>query len=182
MPTAYINARKLREVALLIRSTRTTMDMTQEDLAKSAGCSKSLISRIERGERSLTIQKADALSVCLGLPKRELIDGATDQRVMQPWLLAPLPRSTHWVQVADHFQGLKRPAAMGLLRSGGSRADSVVQDIFGDVSDMVRLLQVAAFEHIHQDVRAAARGALVRVAKQASETESPFRTARGCDQ
>jgi transcriptional regulator with XRE-family HTH domain len=56
----------------LLRTSRHSPKMTQEDLAKRAGISVSFLSMIERGERAPHIETLGKLSTALAVPLTEL--------------------------------------------------------------------------------------------------------------
>lgn len=64
-----------REVfARNVRKLRRLQELSQEGLALQAGLSRTYVSQIERGERSVSIDNMGALADALGVPLKELVD------------------------------------------------------------------------------------------------------------
>lgn len=64
-----------REVGERIRAIRTTLTMTQRDLAERAHMSVSTLVRAERGGRGLTLPQAVAVAQALGVSLQYLVTG-----------------------------------------------------------------------------------------------------------
>jgi len=65
----------LRVMGRRVRKLRKRLDMTQADLGNVVGVSLALISRIERGERSVRLDLLTPLSKALGITVDQLISG-----------------------------------------------------------------------------------------------------------
>lgn len=64
-----------REVfARNVRKLRRLQELSQEGLALQAGLSRTYVSQIERGERSVSIDNMGALADALGVPLKDLVD------------------------------------------------------------------------------------------------------------
>jgi transcriptional regulator with XRE-family HTH domain len=70
-----------------VRQLRTASGFTQAQLAERAGMATQAVSRIERGERSPTLETVDRLAAALGVRLGVLADAA--QTVPRPQVLAP---------------------------------------------------------------------------------------------
>ena len=63
-----------------IREWRERKDLSQDQLSERAGISISYLSRMERGDRNVSLKNLEKLSEALGVPGRELI--SEDDRVV----------------------------------------------------------------------------------------------------
>jgi len=61
-------------VGVRIKMLREEVEMSQGELAEEADMAQSQLSRIESGERSLTLQQATAIAEALDLPLSELAE------------------------------------------------------------------------------------------------------------
>ena len=76
-----------KQVGRRVRQLRTASGFTQARLAERAGMATQAVSRIERGERSPTLETLDKLAAALGVGIGELADVA--QAVPRPQVFAP---------------------------------------------------------------------------------------------
>lgn len=56
-----------------LRQARIKAGLTQSALAEAIGCSQSDISRIESGERDITLERLKAIAAALGVPVAQLL-------------------------------------------------------------------------------------------------------------
>lgn len=56
-----------------LRQARIKAGLTQSALAEAIGCSQSDISRIESGQRDITLERLKAIAVALGVPVAHLL-------------------------------------------------------------------------------------------------------------
>lgn len=56
-----------------LRKARLEAGLTQIELAASIGCSQSDISRIESGQRDITLERLKAIAEALGVPVAQLL-------------------------------------------------------------------------------------------------------------
>lgn len=56
-----------------IRHARKAAGLTQAELARRAGCDQSEISRLERGERLMSVRMLKAIARALGIPSSALL-------------------------------------------------------------------------------------------------------------
>lgn len=63
-------------IATNIRRSRTARNITQKEIAALTGLTQGYISRVERGKRSLSIDKLQRLSQALDIPLHELTASA----------------------------------------------------------------------------------------------------------
>jgi len=59
-----------------IKYYRTTLGMTQEELAERAGINRSYLAGLERGRRNTTLKTVEALAKALGVSTSELVSSA----------------------------------------------------------------------------------------------------------
>ena len=57
-----------------LQALRTGAGLTQKDLALRVGCAQSEISRIERGERRVSVARLQQLAVALEIPAARLLE------------------------------------------------------------------------------------------------------------
>ncbi|MDR5875134.1 helix-turn-helix transcriptional regulator [Vreelandella gomseomensis] len=56
-----------------LRQARLNAGLTQNALAEAIGCSQSDISRIESGQRDITLERLKAIAAALGVPVAQLL-------------------------------------------------------------------------------------------------------------
>lgn len=140
-----------------VREARLLVGVTQEQLAGSSGVPQSLISMIERGDRSLTSETADALIKSLGLPSEFLEvapstipDGAIDFRKLK----TASTKDTARAKVL--FKEAHRAAAQ-LLTSSSYPAPTLplVQDRESPLGpERIEELALSVREHLQLDISA----------------------------
>jgi len=81
------SSRIAKQVGQRVRQLRTASGFTQAQLAERAGMATQAVSRIERGERSPTLETLDKLAAALGVGLAELADPA--QALPRPKVFAP---------------------------------------------------------------------------------------------
>jgi repressor LexA len=86
-----IKRRAAETIGERIRRRRTELDMTQEQLAASAGVNQGYVSQIERGLASPRRRTLDALAIALNLPQGVLLGGGAEHDTPQPLETRELP-------------------------------------------------------------------------------------------
>jgi transcriptional regulator with XRE-family HTH domain len=69
-----------KQVGLAIRHLRIKRGLSQEDLAKNAGLSRTFLTGVETGTRNLTLQTMSRLAEALGVGVGEFFNGAGETR------------------------------------------------------------------------------------------------------
>lgn len=61
-------------MTMKLQALRTGAGLTQQELAARVGCAQSEISRIERGERRVSVERLRQLAVALEIPAARLLE------------------------------------------------------------------------------------------------------------
>lgn len=116
-----------------IQELREAMGITQDDLARGAGTTKSQLGKLERGERRLSDHWAERIAPFLGVKPYELFmpshAGADQLRVVP--LVGSIPCGD-WREAVEHAEGVV-PAVRGgpnvfALRATGDSMDELITD------------------------------------------------------
>ena len=86
-----IKSRAAETIGARIRRTRTTMGMTQMELAAAAGVNQGYLSAIERGKAHPRKRTIDALAIAMNIPQGVIIGGGKDHDTPQPLETNELP-------------------------------------------------------------------------------------------
>jgi len=114
----------MQDIGELIRGERVRAGLTQDALAAAAGCSKSLLSLIESGQRSLTSDLAGKIEHALGIADNRIV-AALNWRNTPPDLRANLEAS---LALRDRLlSALKRGESLDALYRHGELRELVEQ-------------------------------------------------------
>jgi len=69
----------------LVRERRRVLDLTQDELARRAGCATVTVRKIEHGDLRPSVRAAERLAMALAIPPEQQAGFVRSARAVRPW-------------------------------------------------------------------------------------------------